>query len=202
MEGLRKKVASPLTFKHLYTTIYENTESERKTMKKIETERLILRDWDELDLDDMYTIVSNPTINKTMGTTPVTTKDKCHELLQYLIEKRNNYAMELKENHKVIGMIGINKDAMGHENTRNLGFSVSEEFQGKGLLSEALAAIIPTAKEYAEYLSATHIENNEISKHILLKFGFKQIGITQNVYRSADTEPHSEPYYVLQLKST
>ena len=96
MESLRKKVSSPLTFKHLYTTIYENTESERKTMKKIETERLILRDWDELDLDDMYTIVSNPTINKTMGTTPVTTKDKCHELLQYLIEKRNNYAMELK----------------------------------------------------------------------------------------------------------
>ena len=57
MESLRKKVASPLTFKHLYTTIYENTESERKTMKKIETERLILRDWDELDL--YYRVKSN-----------------------------------------------------------------------------------------------------------------------------------------------
>ncbi len=54
-------------------------------MKPLETEHLILRDWTQDDLDDLYEILSDPRIAVPAGNTPVTSKEKCLEVLQYMM---------------------------------------------------------------------------------------------------------------------
>ncbi len=106
--------------------------------------------------------------------------------------------MELKAEGKVIGSIGINEDAKRQKNTRNLGFSVAVAYQNKGYLSEALVAVIANAKDYTDYLSATHLEDNTKSAHILRKFGFEQVDVLSGIQRGADKILHTEPYYLLK----
>lgn len=167
-------------------------------MKTLETERLILRDWQEIDLDDYFIIMSNPNVTIPEGSLPVKSKDQCQNLLNYLMLVKNNYAIELKGSDRVIGTIGLNEDAKGNNDTCNIGFCLAEEFWGNGIMTEALTAVIANAKKVIKKLSASH-NNNPKSEHILKKLGFKQVDILRNVKREVDTEPHDESYFVLEL---
>ena len=167
-------------------------------MKTLETDRLILRDWNQADLEDMFAVLSNPNVTVPEGSSPVKTKENCNEILNYLIAVKNNYAIELKSTDSVIGSIGLNEDAKGDIETRNLGFYLAEEYWNQGIMTEALTAVIENAKEITCRLSATH-NNNPKSEHLLKKFGFQQVDVIRNVKRKVDAQPHNEPYYVLEL---
>ena len=167
-------------------------------METLKTERLILRDWKIGDLDDLFAVLSNPDVTIPAGSSPVETREKCKEVLDYLISKRNNYAIEYKASGAVIGAIGLNEDCKKDEGTRNLGFYLSEEFWNRGLMTEALTAVIANAKGRITRLSATHY-NNPKTHHLLQKFGFRQVDVIRNVKRKADSQAHDEPYYVLNL---
>ena len=168
-------------------------------MRTLETERLILRDWRENDLCDMYGFLSNPNVMIPDGSSPCKTLNECKRVLDYLIEKKQNYAIEWKENGKVIGNISLNRDVKGNECVRNLGFCLAEEYWNQGIMTEALAKVIPCAKEVTGVLSATHNRNTK-SERLLKKFGFKQVDMIKNVKRKIDSEYHDEPYYILMLK--
>ncbi len=167
-------------------------------METLETKRLILRDWKAEDLDDLFAVLSNPSIAIPAGSSPVKTREKCKEVLDYLIAKKNNYAIEYKASGSVIGGIGLNEDSKKSEDTLNLGFYLAEDFWDQGLMTEALTAVIEYAKEITTRLSATH-HNNPKTQHILEKFGFRQVDVIRNVKRKADSQAHDEPYYVLVL---
>ena len=167
-------------------------------MKTLETKRLILRDWKETDLDDMFVILSNPNVAIPEGSSPVETKENCQKVLDYLMQEKNNYSIELKSTGSVIGMIGLNKDAKGDQDARNIGFCLAEEFWNQGFMTEALTAVITNAKEITNKLSATH-NNNLKSEHLLKKFNFKQVDVIHGIKRKADALPHDEPYFILNL---
>ena len=167
-------------------------------MRTLETERLILRDWKETDLKDIFICLSNPRVTIPEGSSVCESVEKCKCVLDYLILVKNNYAIELKENASVIGGIGLNEDAKGNPNARNLGFYLAEEYWNKGIMTEALTTVIANAKEVTEVLSATH-NNNPKTEHILTKLGFKQVDVIKNVKRKVDVENHDEPYYILEL---
>ena len=167
-------------------------------MRTLETERLILRDWKETDLKDIFICLSNPRVTIPEGSSVCESVEKCKCVLDYLILVKNNYAIVLKENASVIGGIGLNEDAKGNPNARNLGFYLAEEYWNKGIMTEALTTVIANAKEVTEVLSATH-NNNPKTEHILTKLGFKQVDVIKNVKRKVDVENHDEPYYILEL---
>lgn len=90
-------------------------------MKTLETERLILRDWNIKDIGcQVYD----------------------ENIIQYLITVKNNYAVVLKENGMVIGTIGLNEDAENNPNRRNVGIRLLESYQNKGLMLEALESTV------------------------------------------------------------
>lgn len=132
-------------------------------MKLLETNRLILRDWNEQDLNDLFIILSNPNVALPADSSPITTLCKCKNILDYLIDMKNNYAIELKSTGHIIGTIGLNEDAKRNTDTRNLGFSLAEEFWNQGIMTEALTVVIANAKSITKKLSATH-------KHINMFF--------------------------------
>lgn len=168
-------------------------------MRTLETERLILRDWKETDLDDMFVFLSNPNVTIPEGSSPCETIEKCKAVLDYLISAKNNYAIELKATGSVIGSIGLNEDAKGNKQARNLGYSLAEAYWNQGIITEALTVVIANAKEITNILSILH-HNNPKTERLLAKFGFRQVDVIKNVKREVDTEYHDEPYYILKLK--
>jgi len=167
-------------------------------MRTLETERLLLRAWREDDLSDMYEFLSNPNVTIPDGSSPCETLEECKRVLNDLIEKKQNYAIELKENGKVIGNVSLNRDVKGNPCVRNLGFCLAEAYWSRGFMTEALTEVIAAAKEVTGVLSATQNRNAK-SEHLLKKFGFRQVDVIRNVKRKVDAEYHDEPYYILIL---
>ena len=96
-------------------------------MKTLETKRLILRDWTDEDLGcGIHT----------------------DEIIKYLIEAKNNYAVVFKETGAVIGTIGLNEDADDNEKRRNVGVRIAEQYRNVGLISEALTEVFANNKGF------------------------------------------------------
>jgi len=167
-------------------------------MRTLETERLILRDWKESDLDDAFIFWSNPNVTIPEGSTPRNSVEECKPILEYLISVKNNYAVVLKSTGRVIGSIGLNEDAKGNKNARNLGYCLAEEYWNKGFMTEALKEVVANAKEITDILSASHY-NNYKTERLLAKLGFMQVDTISNIKRKVDSEAHDEPYYILEL---
>ena len=156
-------------------------------MRTLETERMILRDWDLADLSDFLEMHN---------------KNEGESQLRYLINAKNNYALVLKDSNKVIGSVGLNEDADNNPNGRNLGYILNKLYWDRGYMQEALREIIKNASEVTSFLSAAFsISNyNEKSLHIINKLGFKLV----KTINSGTNETTGEPcegfhYYVLEL---
>lgn len=147
-------------------------------MKTLETKRLILRDWSLKDIGcDVYD----------------------ENTIRYLLTVQNNYAVVLKENGLIIGTIGLNEDADGNPNTRNVGIRLLESYHNRGLMSEALECVIHNARDITKVLSYLCLIQDKRSQHIAEKFGFRYIKTFYNVQRTATDEPKDFYYYNLEL---
>ena len=124
-------------------------------MRTLETERLLLRDWNETDIGRCSLYDENT--------------------IRYLLSAQNNYAVILKNSGEIIGSIGLNEDGEHNEQRRNIGIVLLEQYWNKGIMSEALAATIHMAHEITPCLSYMHIVGDLRSKHIAEKFEFKYI---------------------------
>ncbi|MCL2361735.1 MAG: GNAT family N-acetyltransferase [Defluviitaleaceae bacterium] len=144
-------------------------------MKTLETERLILRDWELTDLDDFSELWLNPNVTIPHGDSPKHSKGECMPMLQYLISAKNNYALELRTTGKIIGTVGLNDDADNNPCGRNLGYMLNEAYWNHGYMQEALNKVIANASEITSFLSAGfwHDNKNEKSQHIINKLGFR-----------------------------
>jgi len=173
-------------------------------MKTLETERMILRDWAESDLDDFAELWTNPNVTVPQGDPPMKDKEACRSLLQLLIGLKNNYALELKETGKVIGSVGLNEDADDNPDGRNVGYIMNEAYWNRGYMQEALKAVIDHASKVTSFLSAAFFvgSDNPKSRHIVEKMGFrfvKTITFEGSTDRVTGEPLAGADYYVLSL---
>ena len=54
----------------------------------LETERLILREWNENDLDDFFEYASNPDVGPRAGWNPHENKEVSQEILKHFIDEK------------------------------------------------------------------------------------------------------------------
>ena len=114
-------------------------------MKDIETARLILRKVTTDDLDDLFNNWGSD-INTTNFLTFKThsSKEDTMKFINNLINKYDKggleWALELKENHQVIGMISADKSYK--YKCVEVGYSISSKYWNKGLITEALNEIV------------------------------------------------------------
>lgn len=144
-------------------------------MKTLETERLLLRKFQDTDLDDFYEYAKNPNVGPNAGWEPHKSKEDSLRILNMFLEKEDVWAIELKEKHKVIGSIGLHKDQLrSAEDVKMIGYVLSEEYWGKGLTTEAAEEVIRYAFEELKtnYLTIHHFSFNQRSKRVIEKCGF------------------------------
>ncbi|MDF2686554.1 MAG: hypothetical protein K0S55_1736 [Clostridia bacterium] len=148
-------------------------------MKTLETERLILRSFNENDIDDFHEYCRNPNVGPNAGWEPHKDKEASLNILKNFIEKDNVWAIEYKINNKLIGSIGLHTDELRNiPNVRMVGYVLSEDYWGMGLMTEAVKRVIKYAFEELclDLLSVFHYPFNIRSKHVIEKCGFKYEG--------------------------
>ena len=150
--------------------------------KIIETERLILRPFCLSDLDDFYEYASVDGVGEMAGWKHHESKDESREILDIFISEDKTFAICLKESGKVIGSLGIEKYGMEAALTefdgyrgREIGYVLSRDHWGKGIMTEAVSAVINFLFNELDldFLTCGYYDFNSQSKRVQEKCGFK-----------------------------
>lgn len=146
---------------------------------RIETERLILRPWRESDLSDLYEYASVAGVGEMAGWKHHQSVDESRRILDSFIRHRKTLALELKSSGKVIGSLGLEPrdEDTGFSSElqgREIGYVLSKDHWGRGLMSEAVSALIRYCFETLglDYLTCGHFDHNDRSRRVVQKCGF------------------------------
>ena len=149
---------------------------------QIETERLILRPFTQADIHDFNEYASVEGVGEMAGWKHHENMEKTQEILNVFISEDKTFAICLKENNKVIGSLGIEK--YGREEAlseffeykgRELGFVLSKDYWGAGIMPEAVTAVIDYLFNELDldFLTCGYYDFNNQSKRVQEKCGFK-----------------------------
>jgi ribosomal-protein-alanine N-acetyltransferase len=146
--------------------------------KTIETERLILRRFVIEDAENMFKNWANDSdVCRFLSWNPHGTIEVTRELLNgwiaaYESENVYNWAVELKETGEVIGSIGTVGFSDKHFSC-DMGYCISKSFWSKGIMTEALKALIKFffTEVGLNRISAEHNTQNPASGRVMQKAG-------------------------------
>ena len=141
---------------------------------RLETGRTILRHFETKDLEDLNDYSSQDGVGEMAGWKHHSNLLTSKEVLYRNIQNENIFAIENKENKKVIGYIAINSDSEnGREDTKELGFVLNRNYQNQGIMTEVIYQILNYLfLKDIEYVYACCFQNNEPSKRLIEKCGF------------------------------
>ena len=170
-------------------------------MQALETERLLLRDWQMADVDDLYAYAKSPIIGPSAGWAPHKDKEESKKVLRSFILLGEMWAIYHKADRRVIGSIGVHTDAKRRQidTAKMLGYTISEEYWGMGLATEAARAVIcfTFLETPVQMLSAYHYPFNVKSGRVLKKCGFRFEGVLRYASCTHDREVADNACYSL-----
>lgn len=168
------------------------------SLERLETERLILREFRESDAEDLYEYAHDPEVGPNAGWKPHESLDESRNVLKYFIESGEVWAIEDKATHKVVGSIGLHKrEREGYTFDRELGYALSRAYWGRGLMTEAASAIVDYAFAHGvKTLLVAHFDGNDRSRRVIEKLGFGKVGHAADSYTRYDGEVLSETIYI------
>lgn len=147
-------------------------------MRILETERLILRPWDEEDYQDLYEYARSELVGPFAGWPPHENEDDSRAVIRMFQSEEDVYAIVLKEENKVVGSIGLHfrtPDAGNtSDNQREIGFVLNPKYWGRGLVPEAVERVLDYAFNElgVDLIWCGHFDFNEKSKRVVEKIGF------------------------------
>lgn len=162
---------------------------------KIQTPRLTLRPWKHEDLDDFYEYARVDGVGQRAGWLPHENKEKSRQILEGFIEKKKVFAIEY--NKKVIGSLGVEYyreddfPELASLKGRELGYVLSKDYWGLGLMPEAVKAVIDYLFEVEklDFIIISYFEWNRQSARVTEKCGLNPIKNTVHETRFGTKEP-------------
>lgn len=148
---------------------------------RLETERLLLRPWKPEDLADFYEYARVDGVGQMAGWLPHKSMEESEEILNKFIEHKKTFAIVSKADGKTIGSVGIELYHMEEELSeffdykgREIGFVLSKDYWGQGLMTEAVKAVVAYCFEKLDYdfLLCGHFNSNTRSMRVQQKVGF------------------------------
>ena len=165
------------------------------------TPRLILRPWQESDLEDLYEYARVEGVGQMAGWIPHRSREESRQILTGFIEKKKVFALE--HQGKVIGSLGVEKYREDHYpelnalQGREIGYVLSRDYWGRGLMPEAVQAVMDWLfHEIAlDFIIIGHFDWNHQSRRVIEKCGFQYIKATEFETRYGTMERCSD--YIL-----
>lgn len=167
-------------------------------MNILETNRMILRPWKIDDLEDFYEYSKSENVGPSAGWEPHKNKEVTLEILKSFIEKDEVRAIVYKDNDKVIGSVGVHFDEKRDGiNAKMIGYVLSEDYWGKGLMCEAVNGVLEHLFKEEKYdiISCYHFPFNIRSKRVIEKCGFKYEGTLRLSSEIFDGSVHDDVCY-------
>ena len=168
----------------------------------LETDRLILREWQETDLNDFFEYASVDGVGQMAGWQPHKNIEESKFVLDMFIREGKTFAVVLKENNKAIGSVGIEKlstEIDGYENMtgRELGYVLNKDYWGQGLMPEAVKAVINYCFETVgcDYLLCSCSPRNLQSARVIEKCGFRFV--LEKTRKLTDGTTRAARYHIL-----
>lgn len=146
------------------------------------TERLLLRRIETSDCEEILFLRTNKEVNKFIERPEHRKTKNIPEVIKFIeftlrdlaIDKAIPWGITLKDNPKIIGTIGL-WNFSPNSKVAEVGYDLMPDFQGKGIMTEALQKIIEfafTNLNLEKIEAFTHHENVN-SKSLLVKNGFE-----------------------------
>lgn len=148
-------------------------------MKRLETERLILRPWKASDVEDLYAYAKSDLVGPNAGWPPHQSIEESEKIIQQFIKDECVYAIELRKENKVIGGIGIHNrqpdEDLDYLKQREIGYVLNPDYWGNGYVPEATKRLIKFGFEELklDLVWCGHYSDNFKSKRVNEKCGFK-----------------------------
>ena len=155
----------------------------------LETERLILRPWEDADAESLYEYAKDDRVGPAAGWPPHTSVENSLEIIRTVLADNETFAMCLKEDNRPIGSIGLmtgdrcNITGLS-DNEGEIGYWIGVPFWGRGLTTEAAREVIRFA--FCDYGLETiwcgYFDGNAGSKRVQEKCGFIYHHTEKDIY--------------------
>lgn len=160
----------------------------------LKTERLILRPWRQEDLDDFYEYARVDGVGQMAGWLPHDSKETTQAIMDSFIAHKKTFALEM--GGKVIGSLGVESyiedefPELDEFRGRSIGYVLSKDYWGRGLMPEAVKAVQEYLFETVglDFLVISHYVWNGQSRRVIQKSGFRYLKTLQLQARYGTTE--------------
>ncbi len=149
---------------------------EIKRMQLLETERLLLRPWEEADAEECYKYAKDPRVGPIAGWPVHISVENSRQVIRDVLMVPETYAIILKETGLPIGSIGLHhNDLASQDDEAELGYWLGVPYWGQGLVPEAARELLRHA--FVDLNLARvwccYYDGNEKSRRVQEKLGFK-----------------------------
>ena len=156
----------------------------------LHTDRLTLRPWTMNDLQDLFEYASVDGVGQMAGWLPHQDIEESRKILQMFISEKKTFALEF--GGKVIGSLGIEEyhekelPEFHDKRGRELGFVLSKNYWGRGLMPEAVQAVIKYlfVTVGLDFIVCGHFVENLQSQRSQEKCGFKHYKLVKYTTRT------------------
>ena len=163
----------------------------------LETERLILRKFVPEDFPDFYEYANDPEMSRMMGRDDMSDPENARFTFEWLMNREERgYGLILRETGKVIGNLTVTpppdfldgREELTGRRGCSMSFSVSRLHQRKGLMEEALRAVIRHLfeAEGMDYVNCGCFDFNKPSLALQNKLGFTHL-MTEQFEQDGET---------------
>ena len=149
----------------------------------LRTDRLILRPWRESDLEDLFEYASVEGVGENAGWLPHDSIEVSRGILGKFIAEKKTFALE--HGGKVVGSLGVEKyqeqlfPEYADLRCRELGFVLAKPYWGRGLMPEAVNAVLGWLFTEAglDAVFCGSFTFNARSARVQEKCGFRPVGM-------------------------
>ena len=145
----------------------------------METERLLLRPWQESDAEALYRWASDPEVGPAAGWPPHTSVENSRDIIRTVLSEEGTFAVVPKDgNGDPIGAIGVFPTEIPEgRGEPEIGYWIGRPFWGQGLIPEAVRELLRWCfmERGAARVWCGHSPGNDKSRRVSEKCGFTYV---------------------------
>ena len=144
----------------------------------LETQRLILRKWNDTDADSLFEYAKDPDVGPIAGWSPHKSITESLDVIRNVLNGKECFAICEKGSEKAIGAIELilngHTDITENDTECELGYWLGKPFWGRGYMPEAAREIIRHGFEDIGMTTiwCRYFDGNQKSKRVQEKIGF------------------------------
>lgn len=166
----------------------------------LETNRLILRPFEEKDAADLYEYASDPRVGPDAGWPAHKSLEESREIIATVFAAPNTFALVDKPSSKVIGSAGFvdRHQSLLPTPDDEIGYALNPAYWGRGLVPEAVRELLRYGFEDLGLATVWcgHYDFNAKSRRVVEKCGFLY-HFTDEAYVELMDETRTELHYAL-----